>query len=398
VPVRWQPEQDPDAAPSERPRRSPSFSGSWSRLLAASQAAAFTPGCPRPQPRFELARPRRMKKSARAVLLWSLASYAVAAVVLDVIMDRWCPAPFEQVYRTKWGELCQLTSQEPDRPLVIMLGSSRTDGGFEARRLDGLPAPDGRPLLAYNFGVPAAGPIHEYLYLRQLLERGIRPRLLLVEFLPPLFNDGRSRLISEENWTIPAWMSPLQLVRIAPYLAHPIRKEREWVEARLAPWYVHRPSLTGWVQEKLYPPSPPHTIPWYHDRWGMRYPETLSPAEYAFRSGVARDYIPTLGRFRMGKEPARAMRDLLECCRREQIPVMLVLTPESAEFRSWYSPECRATTMGLLKNLRTAYGVEVIDATHWLNDDDFVDGHHLDVTGVEKYTTRLLAEVQRVLR
>jgi hypothetical protein len=366
--------------------------------MAERRAAAFIPARTPANPHFELARPRRMKQSARAVLLWSLAFYALAAVVLDAIMDRWCPAPFEQVYRTKWAEFCQMTAQAPDRPVVVMLGSSRTDGGFEARRLDGLPAPDGRPLLAYNFGVPAAGPIHEYLYLRQMLERGIRPRLLLVEFLPPLFNDGRSRLISEENWTIPAWMSPMQVTRTAPYLVHPVRKEREWVEARLAPWYVHRPSLTGWVQEKLDPPNPPRTIPWYHDHWGMRYPETLSAAEYAFRSGVARDYIPTLGKFRMGEGPARAMRDLLDCCRRENIPVMLVLTPESAEFRSWYSPACRASTLGLLEQLRSTYGVQVIDATRWLGDNDFVDGHHLDASGVEKYTTRLLTEVQRVLR
>jgi hypothetical protein len=100
----------------------------------------------------------------------------------------------------------------------------------------------------------------------------------------------------------------------------------------------------------------------------------------------------------LGAEPVRAMRDLLECCRREQVPVALVLTPESTEFRSWYSPACRAAIHGLLEELRAVYGVEVIDATRWLNDTDFVDGHHLDESGSWQYTTRLLAEVRRILR
>jgi hypothetical protein len=42
--------------------------------------------------------------------------------------------------------------------------------------------------------------------------------------------------------------------------------------------------------------------------------------------------------------------------------------------------------------------VEVIDATHWLDDDDFMDGHHLDVRGMDKFTARMGQEVERLLR
>ena len=61
-----------------------------------------------------------------------------------------------------------LVAHEPDAALVAMVGSSRTDGAFQAGRLRGLPGPDGRRLLAYNLGVPAAGPLREWLYLRHL--------------------------------------------------------------------------------------------------------------------------------------------------------------------------------------------------------------------------------------
>ncbi len=107
--------------------------------------------------------------------------------------------------------------------------------------------------------------------------------------------------------------------------------------------------------------------------------------------------MPSLAHFRLGQGPTRAMRDLLECCRNERIPVALVLTPESTTFRAWYQPECLKTMRDLLDELRATYGVEVIDATHWLDDNDFMDGHHLDISGAEKFTARMEDEVRRLL-
>jgi hypothetical protein len=344
---------------------------------------------------FSLARPRRLKQSARSVLLWSLGVYALAAAALGLVMDRWCPAPFEKVYRLKWGDLRRFAADTPDRPLLLMLGSSRTQTGFQAGRLDGMLGSDGRPLAAYNFGVPAAGPIHEYLYLRQMLEKGIRPRLLLVEFLPPLFNRTHDRVISEEGWTQSAWASARQLLQMSPYFAQPGRKIGEWLEGRLAPWYVHRMALQARMLTALGGAKDHRPVPYTHDRWGCRYPEQLSPQQRAERAAVALEYKPSLQRFRPGEGPIRAMHDLLDCCRRERIPVVLVLTPESAEFHSWYSPECLTATRDLLEEFHGSYGVEILDGTRWLEDEDFVDGHHVAASGARKFTTRLLAELRR---
>jgi hypothetical protein len=345
---------------------------------------------------FSLARPRRLKQSARSVLLWSLGIYALAAAVLDGIMDHWCPAPFEKVYRLKWRDLCQFAEETPDRPLLLMLGSSRTQTGFQAGRLDGMIGSDGQPLAAYNFGVPAAGPIHEYLYLRQMLEKGIRPRLLLVEFLPPLFNRTHDRLISEEGWTQPAWASAKQFLRMAPYFSQPGRKANEWLEGRLAPWYAHRMPLQAWMLTALGLAKDHRPVPYAHDRWGCRYPEPLTPRERAERAAVAYEYMPSLQRFRPGDGPVRAMRDLLDCCRREAIPVVLVLTPESTRFHSWYSPRCLESMRDLLGELRATYGVEIIDGGRWLKDDEFSDGHHPNESGARTFTTRLREELCRL--
>src|SRR6516165_3285350 len=127
-----------------------------------------------------LARGRRMKKFGRAAVLWAVVFYAVAQIALNAVMDRFNPQMPARVWLKKRKRLWQLAAREPDRSLVVMLGSSRTEGAFEAGRLNGLPGPEGKPLLAYNFGVPASGPLHELLFLQEMLDAGIRPRLLLV--------------------------------------------------------------------------------------------------------------------------------------------------------------------------------------------------------------------------
>jgi hypothetical protein len=48
--------------------------------------------------------------------------------------------------------------------------------------------------------------------------------------------------------------------------------------------------------------------------------------------------------------------------------------------------------------LQKEYAVEVIDARCWVADKDFADGHHVLEGGATTFTTRLCAEVQRLLR
>jgi hypothetical protein len=342
---------------------------------------------------YALARPRQMKRCARRVLLWSLGFYALVALVLHCLMYFWCPDLAECVHRFKWPRLRQLAAETADRPLVISLGSSRMDAAFQAGRLDGLPGPDGRPLAAYNFGIPAAGPLHEYQYLRDMLDEGIRPSLLVVEVLPPLFSAPHSYLISEEGWGVADWMSLHQFHRMHRYFARPDRKLGEWVVARLAPAHVYRRALQGWLETRLLPPEEGRPVPYEHDRWGCRRPNDLTAKQRDSCVTMARDYIMSLNHFRLGAGPVRALRDLLQCCRREGIAVVLVLMPESSEFRSWYRPECLETMSRLLDELHSTTGVPVLDARKWLDDRDFTDGHHPEESGARIFTTRLLAEM-----
>jgi len=371
-----------DLPPADAPRparRLGELARRWRRAAPAASPA--------------LARSRRLRRSGRAVILWALALYALAQPALLAFMDWWHPSLYENSVRDKWRQLRELTVADPDRPLLVMVGSSRTEAAFQAGRLDGLPGPGGRPWLAYNFGVPTAGPLREALYLREMLDAGIRPRLLLVEYLPPLFGRTHPDVTCEEGWTHAEWLSLTQLCRLWPYFAERERKRDDWLTARLAPAHAFRVDLQSPLNgdEDIWPVRHPH------DRWGWRLAEERPPQLLAtMRQTAWNMYFATLCRFQLGKGPCRAMRDVLALCRRERIPVVLVLTPEGSVFRGWYSPEAREGPRRLLENLRAAYGVPVIDATGWLPDEDFTDGHHVTGEGATAFTGRLLEELRRL--
>ncbi|HWG46978.1 MAG TPA: hypothetical protein VN688_29715 [Gemmataceae bacterium] len=373
----------------------------WGRLPIPEKKAGLPAAQPKGGSTLTAARVRHMKRCAPRILPWSVGLYAIAQIglFLWLFMDaRWQP---ERI-KTEWQKrqaIRACAAEAPDRPLVVMLGSSRTDWGFQAGRLDGQPGPDGRPIRAYNLGVPAAGPIHESLYLRNLLDDGIRPRLLLVELIVTHFNEPRRGLMSEEGMTEGAWLSASQLAYYAPYFSRPQRKIHDWLEGRLAPAYAFRYHVHRRLQlpagPRLWDPASQPMDPW---GWRLLIPDTITEDYRAIRWKVARDmYAASLWRFRFADGPTRAMHELLARCRQEQIPVALVLMPTSASFRSMYHPDAVVALQRFLNELRERYGPEVIDATEWLDDDGFDDGHHLRRAGAQKFSTRMVEEVQSIL-
>lgn len=378
----------------------PRPSGMWLATLRRSLAARMLrrgSDNPPPNTNFALARPRRMKGSARAVLIWSLLIYGFSAVVLTCIMTRWHPNGFEQNYWRKWRKFQRFAAEERERPLAVMLGSSRAAALFKAGLMDGRLAPNGQHWRAYNFGVPATGPMREWMHLRDMIDQGIKPRLIIVEYLPPLLNEAHTGLYTEENWVMPEWTTVHQYFRFRPYLARPMRKASEWVEARMAPWAVYRLCLHSWLRLRMGWANQDNLVIDNYDRWGCRVHEAFTPQKRAVFIAAAHDYIPSLQHFRLAKGLCRVWHDMLSYCQREGIAVVLFVPPESNEFRSWYPASCLTKVEGLLTELHQTYGVQVIDARKWLNDNEFVDGHHANAKGSLKFTVRMLRELRAYL-
>jgi hypothetical protein len=337
-----------------------------------------------------------MMGQGRAALVWTVALYAAAAAAAIFGLDYWHPS-LATGGQVKLQRLRRLVRREPDRPLVLMLGSSRTDGMFMAGRLDGQPGPGGKRVLAYNLGVPAYAALHHLLSVRDMLEMGIRPRLLLVEFLAPLMNEPRADWPSEENWMAATFLSRTDFRLLRPYLVWHRHKFQEWYESRTVPFYTFR----FYVHEAILGFLSPHSMPsWedFRDPRGFKLPDYPCPAELARLTRLAHTQFHTaLGRYRLGKGAAQAMRDLLDRCRREHLLVVLVVPPDSTSFRSWYRPQGLDEVNGFLAELRQTYGVKVIDASTWLLDSDFRDGHHVNAAGARRFTNRLIDELRPIL-
>jgi hypothetical protein len=73
--------------------------------------------------------------------------------------------------------------------------------------------------------------------------------------------------------------------------------------------------------------------------------------------------------------------------------VVLVLTPESREFRSWYAPGSEAQIQAVCARLARDHGTRIVDARTWVPDEDFMDGHHVLPAGAAVFTRRLAREV-----
>jgi hypothetical protein len=314
---------------------------------------------------------------------------------MGMVYDHW-PLCFYNLWWQKWRGLEQLVAAAPDRPLLVVLGSSRAEAGLETGLLNTLPGPGGKPYLAYNFAVSGTGPLGELLSLHQMLDSGIRPRLVVAEFVPPLLNEWRKGYVSEEYWISAGRLSLSQMLTMEPYFARPDHVRRDWLESRLAPCYVLRPYLQQWGETALSPPPAAPQPVW--DVWGHHALEDKSPdARASLREETYRQYGKSLGTYRLGRGPAQAMRDLAARCRQEGIPLVLVVMPESRWYHRLYSREGQAALDDLLAELRDDYHIPAIDGTGWSPSADFQDGHHLVARAAHSFTLRVHGELQRIL-
>lgn len=126
--------------------------------------------------------------------------------------------------------------------------------------------------------------------------------------------------------------------------------------------------------------------------------ECTPPAEVRRATDAAlAGFGPAVSQFRVRPEADRAVRDLLAACRGRGTRVALLLTPEAAPFRAAYPPPALAALDAYTRGLAAEADGGLADARRWLPDDQFTDGHHVDLRGQAAFTDRLAVEVLRPL-
>jgi hypothetical protein len=330
-------------------------------------------------------RPRRIHARRRVIagLVFALLFPIVLNVTLDTVKPEWR----DPEYGHRLKQLRALKSAYPNRPLLVVLGSSRPQMGLSPAML-GLGEGPADPI-AYNVSMAGCGPLHERLNLQRLIADGVTPDYLLVEVLSPVLA-GES---PAEKLLLPAKQSFADVRRAAPYCEEPGDLWAEWAKVRVNPWYNLRLNLMSHGLGGLLHWKSRQDFMWKQmqpDGWLPYFFPEVGDAKRADGIAQARaQYAPYFGNYRVAPLPDRAYRDLIAECRSRNIKLAFFVMPEGPVFRGWYPPGVRDRVTAYLAGLSAGFGVPVFDAHDWLADESmFADSHHLMRHGAEAFSHR----------
>jgi hypothetical protein len=339
--------------------------------------------------------PRRSRgRVARAALAGSLLLFAGLQFSLTLVMEDWLPALRDPEYGCKAVRLRTLLTEEPGRPLVVVLGSSRSLLGIRPDLLTADWTGPGREPTAFNYAFTGCGPIMELVCLHRLLRGGVRPDGLLLEIHPALLHqeDG----YEEERWIPPERLGWNDLRVRWRYSAQPWVQGSRWLESRLVPASSKRFCIMSHLAPDWLPWGESRQDGWLSmDRWGWLPNRKKGVTAEEYTQGAQRalkEYCASFLAYRITDRCDRAVRELLDICRRERIRVALVTLPEGTMFQAAFPPHAHAVIRDCLLGWSAEYDVPWIDARSWLPDPCFSDGHHLLPVGARLLSQRLRYE------
>lgn len=330
---------------------------------------------------------RSRRADARRRVLAGLLFALVSVAGFNVALDTVAPNLRDPEYGHRVKQLRALHRAEPNRPLVVVLGSSRPQMGLSPALL-GLGTGPADPL-GYSMAAAGCGPLHELMNLHRLLADGVKPDYLLVEVLSPVLAGDSPA----EKLLLPPKQSLADVRRAVPYCRDAGELWHGWLLVRANPFHALRLNLMShgfggflhWQsrQDFLWKQMQP-------DGWLPYFFPTITDAKRADGTAQARDqYGPYFNGFRVAELPDRAYRDLIAVCRERDIKLAFFVMPESKVFRGWYPPGVREQVTAYLAGLSADAGVAVFDAHDWYDDEAmFADGHHLMRPGAEAFSRR----------
>jgi uncharacterized protein DUF1574 len=331
----------------------------------------------------------------RAELFWMLAGFLAIQIGLAVDIERFSPAIRDPEFSALLGRLHALQARAPDRPLILALGSSRTQMGLRAQQLSQNPDSQAAPLI-FNFSIAGSGPMMQRIVLERLLAEGVRPAAVFMELMPMSLS-RRGGAPIEERMLDSARLTGPEVQRLCRYYNQPYKLLSPWCIGRLLPVRRHGAEFQealgldgsdagqpAWASHSGADSYGWHCHPGYQDpnELKARLEFALGQYEAAFQ-----DALPADG-------PVNALRDLLALCQSRRLHTVLMLPPEGTQFRAAYA-SADPQIMQKIRETAAMFAVPVIDARDWVSDDGFWDGHHMCVKGADQYTERFEREALR---
>lgn len=331
---------------------------------------------------------RKSQIAKRRVMVWYLLGFVAVQVGLAVAAEvRYA------IRDPEFDEMRQIVEQRraeaPGRPLVLLIGSSRTKADLNAELLNH-PEDPGAPVVV-NASAAGAGPMLHEISLRRWLRAGIHPDLIFLEVMPMILS-AREGAPVEENKNSERYCAA-EIAHVLRYCAEPHRLCWRWARARGMPCNEHRVELREALHidvradGKIVRPSGRDDFGW------AAGPGSIAPDEMQRRIQNDLEYYQSaLTQPAVAPGALRALRAFIHLCRKEHIAVVLVAPPESSVFRS-YCPAAAASQMRAVHALADELGVKLLDHRDWIDDAGFWDGHHATRQGADQYTQRFAREV-----
>jgi len=327
-------------------------------------------------------------RRARSALLWTAGLFLLVQQTGGVLLDYVWPA---LRFPSAANVLARLEEGRP--PDIVCLGSSRFAHGLVESDLErgvtrqlGGPAP-----VILNASVPAGDQVSSDYLLQRLLERGVRPRLAVIEVTPESLTHCNSWL----NVHVQRQLRWEDLPRYGREIVQANQLLR-LLKARLLPLYLHRRQMLreGW--EKVRPASeqPTEAIP---DAAVAEIVRNLrkEPQRDQFDATMhGASQVPRwLRNYRVGGTSAAALDRLLATCRAHGIAVVLVAPPVTVAHRAAYTPAIDQAFTGHVTQLAAQHQIPFISHRERLPDELFLDNHHLLPVGGRTWSAMLAVEV-----
>ncbi len=251
----------------------------------------------------------------------------------------------------------------------LILGSSRTLSGICPPALPPWPADAGPEPRVFNFSQLGAGPVRELLTLRRLLAAGHRPDWLLIEVWPPFWPQQGYWL--DEGHIMQQDLRPEDLSIVARYFANRRDAVQKLAAETLLPITALRSNLLARCAASLLSPDQR----WRAQRfafWQDGEPSGWRPwLEHGtaddFRAriaGVKQQTKPCLDNFVISATTDRALREILEECRRQHIKAALILMPEHSELRELVHAGCTRQDKHLFRSTKGQFSNTCLRYAH----------------------------------
>lgn len=325
-------------------------------------------------------------RHSRRIVGFAIGLFALSQLLLAFAAETILPELRDPSFGIRSRLFSNRLAESGRLPDLVFFGSSRIETGIQPAEV----MADASSHWSFNFGLTGGGPIHQWLAFRRITANGVRPNVAVIEIMPALLVDSRPVELCVHSDRL----SGRDIADLMPHCTDWRSLISGWLSARASPVYSSRFLLLSRFCPTWLPIANRTDYLWADmDPWGgQRLPASVNNPEQRSRGleQAKQEYRDRLQRFEISPTHAQFVCRLIDECRAKESTPVLLLMPESTEFRSMYSPG----SLDQLNCFLASLPVKVLDCRTWLSDDAFYDGHHLLPAGAIELSQRLARELR----